>query len=278
MVLEAGIGASSLSWTFVQPKIASFTSVVSYDRAGLGWSALSPVPRTVPGMVNELRSLLSQASLEPPYVLVGHSFGGLLVRAYASLYPKEVAGLVLVDPVSIAAWANCPESELQRLHLGVKLSRRGAWAARLALVRAALGALMAGRRWFPKLAARMSGPQGTAAMTNMVGEVRKLPPEVWPIVRSHWSDPKCFRALSGYLNSLPESARYAAGMHPITGIPLIVLSASNAKPEELDEREQWISESGIGKQIRVPHSGHWLHLEQPDLVVSAVREVIQLAS
>jgi pimeloyl-ACP methyl ester carboxylesterase len=276
VVLEAGIGASSLSWAVVQPGIAAFTKVVSYDRAGLGWSASSRVPRSVTGMIGELRSLLSEAGAGPPYILVGHSFGGLLVQAYAALHLSEVAGLVLVDPVSAKAWASCPETELRRLQLGAKLAKRGAWAARFGLVRGALAALVAGRRWFPKLAARLSGPQGTSAMTNLIAEVRKLPPEVWPLVRSHWSDPKCFRAMAEYLCCLPECAQCAVEMH-VKGVPMIVLSAANAKPEELQEREEWIKQSGWGKQIQVPESGHWLHLERPELVIAAVQEVVELA-
>jgi pimeloyl-ACP methyl ester carboxylesterase len=94
------------------------------------------------------------------------------------------------------------------------------------------------------------------------------------MVRSHWSDPKCFLALAEYLQCLPESARYAVEMPPRQGIPTIVLSAANATQQELEEREEWIRESGLGKQIRVVDGGHWLHLERPDLVVAAVREVI----
>lgn len=277
VVFESGIGASSLSWVVLQPKVAAFTRTVSYDRAGLGWSALSRIPRTVPAMVEELHLLLSRANVSPPYILVGHSFGGLLVRAYASIHPKEIAGLVLVDPVSIAAWANCSETERKRLGLGATLSTRGAWAARFGLVRAALAILVRGGRWFPKLAARMSGSQGTTAMTNLVGEVRKLPPEYWPAVRSHWSDPRCFRALAGYRNCLPESARYAAQMRLAERIPIIILSASTASQQELQERDRWIAESGIGRHIHVPDSGHWLHLDHPELVVEAVRDLIHLA-
>jgi pimeloyl-ACP methyl ester carboxylesterase len=277
VILESGIGASSLSWAVVQPQIAAFTRVISYDRAGLGWSPFSRRPRTVRGMVNELRSVLERANIPAPFVLVGHSFGGLLVRAYASQYPNEVAGLVLVDPVSIAFWADCPDSELQRLQLGVRLCKRGAWAARFGVVRAALAALMAGRYRFPSVAARLSGQKGATAMTNLVSEVQKLPPELWPVVRSHWSDPKCFRALAGYLQCLPESARHAAQMRITPGMPLIILSASNAKPEELQERDRWVRESGAGKHIQVPDSGHWLHLEHPDAVVAAVQEVMGMA-
>jgi pimeloyl-ACP methyl ester carboxylesterase len=278
VILESGIGASSLSWANVQPGIAAFTRVISYDRAGLGWSACPRVPRSVPAMVDELGSLLARVNAAPPYVLVGHSFGGLLVRAYAGLYPREVSGLVLVDPVSIAAWKNCSESDLQRLRLGARLAKRGAWLARVGVVRAALAALVAGGRWFPKLAARSAGRRGTAAMTNLVGEVRKLPPALWPLVRSHWSDPKCFRSLAEYLNCLPESAQFVAQMPALKRIPVMILSASNATGKELEERDRWVRESGVGKHIAIRDAGHWLHLETPQVVVGAVQEVIRLAA
>ncbi len=277
VVLESGIGASSLSWALVQPEIAKLTRVISYDRAGLGWSESSSVPRTVPGMVNELRSLLAEANIPPPYILVGHSFGGLLVRAYAALYAPEVLGLVLVDPVSVSYWANCPANELQRLRLGVKLSKRGIWAARLGLVRLALATLIAGRSWFPKLAARVGGRKGTAALANLVGEVRKLPAGVWPIVRSHWSEAKCFRALANYLDCLPESAKDAQSLAP-NKAPTIILSAANAKAQELEERDLWVSASSRGRHIQVPDSGHWLHLENPQAVVRAVEEILRAGS
>lgn len=274
VVLESGIGASSLSWADIQPQIAAFTRVISYDRAGLGWSARARVPRSVPVMVEELHALLSKIEDSPPYVLVGHSFGGLLVRAYAAAHPLQVAGLVLVDPVSVANWANCSEPDRARLQLGVMLAKRGAWLARFGVVRAALAVLVAGGRWLPKLAARAGGRRGATAVTNIVGEVSNLPAEVWPLVRSHWSDPKCFRALSEYLGCLPESALYASRLAPLRGIPTTILSAASATPGELQERDRWVSESGLGRHIRVPDSGHWLHLEHPDLVIGAVREMV----
>jgi pimeloyl-ACP methyl ester carboxylesterase len=277
VIFESGIGATSLSWAVVQPKLASFTRTVSYDRAGLGWSEFSRTPRTITGMIAELRSALNQITLPPPYILVGHSFGGLLVRAYASQHPGEVAGLVLVDPVSIKAWANCTRSEMEQLQLGAKLSRRGAWLARFGFVRLALATLVAGRKWFPRVASRMGGRKGSAALARMVGEVRKLPPEYWPLVRAHWCEPKCFRALSAYLACLPECARGAAQMPVPPGIPMIILSASNATEAELQERDGWIAANGAGRHIVVPDSGHWLHLEYPDIVVAAIAEIVTAA-
>ena len=277
VVFESGIGATSLSWVVVQPEAAKFTGTVSYDRAGLGWSAFARTERTVTRMIDELRSALMQASLAPPYVLVGHSFGGLLVRAYASQHPDEVSGLVLVDPVSVEAWVKCADSEMRQLKLGARLSRRGAWLARFGFVRFALATLIAGRKWFPRGAARMGGRKGSAAVARMVGEVRKLPPEYWPLVRAHWSEPKSFRALAAYLACLPECARCAAQMYVPPGLPMIILSASNASEAELEERDRWIALNGTGTHIRVPDSGHWLHLDDPQVVIRAINEILVAA-
>jgi pimeloyl-ACP methyl ester carboxylesterase len=97
VILEAGFGNTSLVWSKVQPGVASFTRVCSYDRAGYGWSDNGPLPRTAGRMVRELHTLLARAGVAGPYVLVGHSYGGLIMQLYASTYPQQVAGLVLVE-------------------------------------------------------------------------------------------------------------------------------------------------------------------------------------
>jgi hypothetical protein len=99
VILDAAFGDTSLAWSKVQPSVASFTRVCSYDRAGYGWSDTSPLPRTARRVVTELHTLLTRAGVPGPYVLVGHSYGGLFVQLYAYTYPHEVAGLVLVDSV-----------------------------------------------------------------------------------------------------------------------------------------------------------------------------------
>ena len=104
VVLDAGIAASSLSWSRVQPQLALFTRACSYDRAGLAWSETSGSTRTMPAMVDELRALLDGIGVEPPFVLVGHSFGGMVVRAFARAYPHDVAGIVLVDTLHPEEW------------------------------------------------------------------------------------------------------------------------------------------------------------------------------
>ena len=97
VILDSGLSDSSLSWYKVQPEVARFVRVVSYDRAGLGWSDPSPQPRNSRVFAEELHTLLRNAGISAPFVLVGHSMGGYDVRMFASLYRPEVAGMVLVD-------------------------------------------------------------------------------------------------------------------------------------------------------------------------------------
>ncbi|HSR63109.1 MAG TPA: alpha/beta hydrolase [Gammaproteobacteria bacterium] len=97
VILDAGIGGFSLDWISVQRALADKVQVCAYDRAGYGWSDPGPSPRSTDRIVDELHRLLINAGLQPPYVLVGHSFGGYNVQYYAKLYPGETAGLVLVD-------------------------------------------------------------------------------------------------------------------------------------------------------------------------------------
>src|SRR5712692_3061456 len=97
VILEAGAGDFSVDWSLVQPGVAGFARVCSYDRAGSGWSDLGPRPRTLHQIVWELHTLLEKAGVRAPYVLVGHSYGGILVRLYAATYPSDVAGVVLDD-------------------------------------------------------------------------------------------------------------------------------------------------------------------------------------
>lgn len=98
IVLEAGSASTSRTWRALQPLLATLSRVVSYDRAGLGSSALSSRPRSARAIAEELHAALRMAHLAPPYLVVGHSAGGLYARVFAATYPTEVTGLVLVDP------------------------------------------------------------------------------------------------------------------------------------------------------------------------------------
>src|SRR3989441_5632269 len=100
VVFEAGFGAGLTSWSTVQSNIAKFARTVSYDRAGIGQSEAGPKPRAAKQIALELHTALQNAGIGPPYVLVGHSFGGIYVRVFADMYPKEVAGIGFIIPFS----------------------------------------------------------------------------------------------------------------------------------------------------------------------------------
>ncbi|HTG94831.1 MAG TPA: alpha/beta hydrolase [Pyrinomonadaceae bacterium] len=115
VVFEGGFGTGIASWSTVQKEVAAFARTVSYDRAGLGQSELGPKPRSAKQIATELHTALEKAGIKPPYVLVGHSFGGIYVRVFADMYPKEVVGMVLIDPSqeSFNDWLK--KSQLARL-------------------------------------------------------------------------------------------------------------------------------------------------------------------
>jgi pimeloyl-ACP methyl ester carboxylesterase len=271
VVFEAGIAATSLSWSLIQPEIAKLTRTASYDRAWLGWSDATPKRRGIDQVVEELRTLLDGAGLVAPRILVAHSFGGLVARVYAARYPAEVAGMVLVDPVAAGEWANPSESHRKSLGRGIALSRRGAILARLGVVRFAVNLLSAGSPSVPMLVAQASAGRGAAFTQRIVGEIGKLPREVWPMIQAHWCDPKCFEGMARYLETLPESA--AAVERGVASTPLIVLSAANANPAQRAEHESLARAPNTRLEI-VAGSGHWIQLDRPDVVIRAISELV----
>jgi pimeloyl-ACP methyl ester carboxylesterase len=108
VILESGLGTMSADWANVQPEVAKTTRVCAYDRAGTGWSEPGAEPRDPRQIASELHTLLGNAGIDGPYVLVGHSFGGLYVRMYAARFPKEVEGMVLVDASHPDMWTRLP--------------------------------------------------------------------------------------------------------------------------------------------------------------------------
>lgn len=266
VILEAGISASSLNWLGVQRTLAAHTRVVAYDRSGLGWSDPGDSPRTASNLAVELHAALQRGGVEPPYVLVGHSFGGLVVRRFASLYPAEVGGLVLVDPLRAKEWWPMSEDRRRMLAKGIRLAKRGALLARIGLVRAAVNLVMAGSRWLPQTIGRVTGGDGASVMNRLAGEVGKMPREVWPMVAAHWCNPRSFRAMAEHFEALPATAEEMRGVAPIRGMPVTVLTAGNVPqvPEF------------AARHVAAVDSGHWIHLDQPELVVEEILEIVRV--
>jgi pimeloyl-ACP methyl ester carboxylesterase len=110
VILEAGMASISSNWAWVQREIAKSTRVVAYDRAGLGWSDPGEKPLDAAKSARDLHTALQRAGIQPPYVLAGHSYGGLVVRMFTDQYPDEVAGLALVDSSHPDQWVRIPTS------------------------------------------------------------------------------------------------------------------------------------------------------------------------
>jgi pimeloyl-ACP methyl ester carboxylesterase len=272
VVLESGISATCLNWRGVQTTLAKLTRVVAYDRAGLGWSGVSNTPRTPSQIAAELHAALDAADIEPPYILAGHSFGGLVVRRFALSYPDDVAGLVLVDPLAPEEWSPLSERNRRILALGVRLARRGAFFARIGLVRLAVALVMSGSRRLPQAIGRCTSGHGATVINRIAGEVGKMPREVWPMVAAHWAHPKSFLGMAAHFESLPESADEIMRTPPIERIPVTVLTAGNNSPVP----EEQIRAIATNVRHVVAHGcGHWIHLDRPDLVVDAVRALVQ---
>jgi pimeloyl-ACP methyl ester carboxylesterase len=272
IILEAGIAATSLSWSRVQDELSRETTVLSYDRAGLGWSeATAAHDGTARSSAEDLKALLDETPYPPPYILVGHSYGGLVVRIFQQLYPEKVAGLVLVDPVRRAEWRNPTESKSQTLARGVKLSLRGAFLARLGVVRFALRLLTGGAQTIPRLLAKVTAGKGAQVTDRLAGEVRKMPQEHWPTIAEHWSLPRSFETMARNLENLPKSVSQLDETRSLGDLPITILSA--AKP--IPEHEADAALSTRGENLVIPHSGHWIQLDAPEAVIEAVKRMIK---
>jgi pimeloyl-ACP methyl ester carboxylesterase len=252
VILDSGLGDSFIVWRKLQPQIAQFTRVCSYDRAGIGYSNASPRARSSKVFAEELQSLLHNAGIAPPYVLAGHSMGGYDVRIYTNLYRSEVAGMVLVD-------SSHPE---QRKRLPAALNDLDAGWVRE-------------EEFF-----EFTMPFGLPRLFGFCGNDREA--------RAADCNFHSLRESVAELKSISESAAQTTETGPLGNMPLVVLSQDPNTPQyDLPEdlvgptNEAWQKMqaelallSTCGKQVIAKNSGHYIQLDRPDLVLDAVREVV----
>ena len=210
-----------------------------------------------------------------PLVLVGHSFGGYCVRTYAHKFPDEVAGMVLVDSVHPAEWERITPQQRRMIRGAVLFSRIGEMLCRVGFIRLVLKRLERGATGAPKAAARVFGPSAEKFLGRILGEVRKLPPETLPLVRMLWCQPRSFQSMARYVGALPASAAVVATLGGLGALPLAVLSGSHHSEPRAKEQEELARLSSNSKHLIAAESAHWIHLDEPELVVEAVREVVE---
>lgn len=270
VVMEAGSGDCSLSWALVQQNVSSFTRVCTYDRQGYGWSDPVPGPVTARNVTARLHTLLSRANISPPYVLVGHSLGGIYARYYTHRYPGEVAGMVLVDP----------GSEWQMARTGDNFTRelKGAVATKTSQLRA-----MAKEAANGTLARNLS-------LVRMYADPR-LPSWEYHAFQVLWAtEPSFWDACADEGDSV-FSIWEEVSQENITSlgdIPLIVISSGqemgfSAVPEEnryantvfRNLQEEMAAGSSKGQYLIAANSSHYIQVDQPELVIAAIRSVVK---
>lgn len=255
VILEAGLDDSFVSWRKVQPGIAKFTRVRSYDRAGIGYSDSSPRPRTSQVIAGELHELLQVAAVPSPYVLVGHSMGGYDVRLFAHLYRNEVSGMVLVDashpeqqkrlPPAVndldAGWLR--EQEFLEFTMPFGLPRLLGFCGADAEVRATQCNFHSAREAVAELKASSASAAQTAA--------------------------------TGSLGDLPLAVLSRGPDNPQPDLPDDLVKPANQAWQRMQEELAHLSTRGT--RVIANNSGHYIQMDRPDLVIAAVRSVVDEA-
>ncbi len=250
VVIDSGLGGSSLEWIKVQRSLAQYVRVCSYDRAGYGWSEPGPLPRTTSRIVDELFQLLKNANIAGPYVLVGHSFGGYTAQLFANRYPDETAGLVLVD-------SSHPEQFERFLAPPIR--------ANLA----------------------PSGKNRHMMLSPSPRMPENLPDEVKPIVHVLNLRGETRRAMGHELLDFRLSAQQVREAPALPNVPMVVLTRGKRVWPQTDRGQQmeqlWsqlqvelANRTQRAIHILAHRSGHHVHLDQPELVANSVQLVVDL--
>jgi pimeloyl-ACP methyl ester carboxylesterase len=257
VVIEQGAGSPSILWWPIQTRVAAFARVCTYDRAGMLWSDPAPNAATLPDRVSDLHALLHAANVPGPYVLVGHSFGGPLIRLYTQAYPAEVAGLVLVDAAPEVAIFR-PSFTDYTFKLGLFVRAAGL-AARFGLLHAA---------------AALITPPPT------------MPPAATRALKAFVATPRFFRTMAAdlaALTGLPPARRVEGGFGDTLGHrPVIVLTHSEPfpgpaavlEPGWAEAQARIAAQSTHGELIVATGCNHMIPFEAPELVIDAIRRVV----
>lgn len=264
VIVENGGAVFSFDWELVQPQVARFTRICTYDRAGYAWSDPGPEFDTFDQASHDLHVLLANAGIHAPFVLVGHSLGGMLVRYYQAKYPSDVVGMVLVD--------SSHEESLQQV---------GSKSVRIPELSA---------KQYQELidevkAHRPKNQEPDPVPTTIFPPYDKLPTQYQAL--HLWALKKVLPLVKNWgLNLQLDLSRLhemrVATPHPLSNIPLAVLTATNGTQTPGDEdhfrlQSDLTQLSGNSRQIMVSGSGHLIYLDQPQVVIRSIAAVVNSA-
>ncbi|WP_243644055.1 alpha/beta fold hydrolase [Paenibacillus pinisoli] len=251
VILEAGMGGCSIGWSLVQQELSRHSTVLSYDRAGLGWSAQPMGEPTCKAYVDDLKQLLEALELSPPYLLVGHSFGGMIIRLFASRYPDDVLGIVLVDAAHECRFlpGERSESKAKVRHSNERLYK---WGYRLS----PLG--------IPRLMKKHIGHNGLPAHLQAAA--------VSAGYRNH-----AYQAAYEEFLHMERSALQLKEAAPIhSGTPVLVLTAGKQSEEWKQDQQPLLFLSDRVKHTIVEDSWHSIQIYRPEAVTDAVLELLYI--
>jgi len=287
VILEAGTGAFSFDWGLVQPEVAKFTRVCSYDRAGQAWSELGPQPRTIKQKAYELHTLLTNAKVSGPYVLVGHSGGGYIIRQFKTKYPNEVAGMVL---------AECGHENSLFLING-RLVRMPELSKDRPIPEARSEMKDGERTIAPDVLQQIEKQLQLFGPATIDPPYNKLPPNIQQIRLWALAQPAHLLADNNPFEGEEMAAMYnerRSREYTLGDLPLIVLHREVGgykpipkmiSPEQVTQLEaervalnrELVSLSRNSAHIIARNSTHDIHLDRPELVVDAIRKVFEAA-
>jgi pimeloyl-ACP methyl ester carboxylesterase len=249
VVIDAGWGDWSLTWSRVQSDVAKTTRVCSYDRAGMGYSEAGPLPRDAEQFAAELHRLLDQAGIPGPFVLVGHSLGGLTVRVFADEYPAEVAGVVLIDSMS-------PEQAREPAAEATSQTDSQSRAPSLPSLLARIG-----------LVRLFAGP---------LGFIHDLPPGAKEASTAFAVTPRSIQAWVDEGRGIPASLAQAGAVKSFGDLPLIVLSRGlDQEPDWQRMQAELLQLSSNSQQLIADKSAHNIELDQPQAAVGAIVKMVE---
>jgi len=251
VVLDAGLGGTSLDWSLVQAEIGQTTRVCAYDRAGMGWSESGPEPRTPERIARELHTLLTNAGIEGPYVLVGHSLAGKNVRMFALLYPDQVAGMVLIDARSEYVDARTTPADAKAFKNLYAVIASAYKVARGLGVMRLIGASVVGD-------AALSA-QTRAAIAMVAYSPRS-------------QDAGTAEAIAREASDAQLAAAPSLGDRPL----MVLASEQNMTGDpNWPEAQRLMAALSTHSQLIVPAgSGHYIHWDHPAVVIDAVQQVV----